>query len=74
MKVSLSDMENFSDKINKIVQNDNLEYIDAIVHFCEESGIEIEIAAKLITPAIRQKIESEAIQNRLIQRYPVLPI
>jgi hypothetical protein len=74
MKVSLSDMEKFSDRINKIVQDDKLEYIDAIVHFCEESGIEVEIAAKLITPAIRQKIEFEAMQNRLIQKYPVLPI
>lgn len=74
MKPSLADMEKFSNTIVEIVERDRIEYIDAIVYYCEEYGMEFEIAAKLITPAIKQHIESEAIQNRLIQSYPVLPI
>ena len=74
MKPSLVEMEKFSRNIIQIVERDKIEYIDAIVYYCDQCGIEVEIAAKLLTPAIRQSIESEAIQNRLIQSYPVLPI
>lgn len=74
MTPSQIEMENFSIKIIDLVKKNKLEYIDAIITYCEESGLEFEIAAKLITPAIKQHIESEAIKYNLIQKYPILPI
>jgi hypothetical protein len=37
-----------------------ISYMDAIVLYCENTGFEIEIAAKLISGALKAKIKTEA--------------
>jgi hypothetical protein len=50
----------FSLKIENLVSEKNIPYMDAIVLHCEESGLEIELAAKLISGALKSKIQLEA--------------
>jgi hypothetical protein len=52
----------------------NLSLIDAITHYCEESGLEVEVAASLINENLKSKIEVEAQTLRFIQRSSRLPI
>jgi len=40
--------------------------IDAIVLYCDEKNIEIETAAALVSPRMKSKIESEAINLNLM--------
>jgi hypothetical protein len=68
------EMEKFSKKIIALVSKDNISYIDAVTGYCEEVGLEIEVAAKLVTPFIVSKISEEARNNNLIEKFPVLPI
>ena len=35
-------------------------YMDAIIQYCSDTGLEIEIAAKLISGALKSKIKVEA--------------
>lgn len=68
------EMEKFSRKIIDLVSRDKISYIDAVTEYCEEVGLEVEIAAKLVTPFIVSKISEEARKNNLIEKIPVLPI
>lgn len=52
--------EKFAEEIESIVQNTNMNHIDAIVEFCEEKGIEIESVSKLISRPLKEKIKYEA--------------
>lgn len=70
--INITEIERFSNKITEIVVKDNIGYIDAITEYCESIGLEIEIAAKLLSPPLKMKIEEEAMRNNLIEKYPVL--
>ena len=74
MKPKLEEIEKFSRNIIELVDKDNIGYIDAITEYCESIGLEVELAAKLITPFIISKISEEARKNNLLERVPVLPI
>lgn len=74
MTPKIEEMEVFSTKIMSLVENDNISYMEAIVEYCDSVGLEVEIAAKLITPSIISKISEEAMRNNLIEKIPVLPI
>lgn len=47
-------------EIEEIVYMKDVSYMDAIILFCEEKGYEIELAAKLISGALKSKIKLEA--------------
>jgi hypothetical protein len=50
----------FSLKIENLVSEKNIPYMDAIVMHCESTGLEIELAAKLVSGALKSKIQLEA--------------
>ena len=68
------EMESFSRAIISLAENDRLSYLEAVTEHCEKIGLEIEIAATLITPHLVSKISEEARRNNLIEKSPVLPI
>lgn len=71
-KPKIEEMEKFSNTILEIVKRDNLEYIEAITEYSESIGLEIDVAASLITPFLKDKIVDEARRNNLIEKTPVL--
>ena len=54
------EMTTFSLNIETLVSKKNIPYMDAIIMYCEESGLEVELAAKLISGALKSKIQIEA--------------
>lgn len=70
----VEEKEKFSKQIISLVEKDKISYIDAITEYCETIGLEVDVAAKLITPSIIAKISEEAMKNNLIEKHPVLPI
>ena len=50
----------FSLTIEKLAKEKNTSYMDAIILYCEQTGFEIEVAAKLISGALKSKIKMEA--------------
>lgn len=76
--------ENFMDKnkfsmtIENIVKDSNktLNYIDAIIDFCDSKDLEIESVVKLIAPSLKEKIKAEATRLNYIKKTTrgVLPI
>lgn len=53
-----------------------MEYIDAVVHWCEKNKIEVEYAAALVKkdPAMKAKIQVEAENLNVLKRGARLPI
>jgi hypothetical protein len=60
MMISREEITNFSFKIEEIVEDKDVSYMDAVLIFCEETGFEIEMAAKLISSSLKSKIKIEA--------------
>jgi hypothetical protein len=50
----------FSLAIETLARDKNTSYMDAIVLYCEKTGLEVEVAAKLISGALKSKLKIEA--------------
>jgi hypothetical protein len=50
----------FSLTIEKLAREKNTSYMDAILLYCEDTGFEVEVAAKLISGTLKSKIKLEA--------------
>lgn len=57
---SKDEMTTFSLSIESIVAKKNIPYMDAVIMYCEETGLEVELAAKMISGALKSKIQIEA--------------
>jgi hypothetical protein len=64
------DKESFFEIIEKISTSFNLSYIDSVLYFCEKMDVEIDDPSiiKLICPALRSKLEEDAIRLHLIKK------
>ena len=50
-----------------MVANTSLNYIEAIVEYCKTTGLEVELAATLITQNLKSKIELDAMNNNMLK-------
>ena len=58
----------FAAEIEKLVKNEKLNYIDAIVLFCEENNIEIDSITKLISKPLKEKLKCDAQQLNFMKK------
>jgi hypothetical protein len=54
------EMLKFSLQIEQVVANTDYTYIEAIAEHCKGTGLELEVAASLITPNLKSKIYEQA--------------
>lgn len=60
MQVSRDEIVSFSCEIERIVYDKDVSYMEAILIYCENTGFEVELAAKLISDTLKYKIKMEA--------------
>jgi len=58
----------FAQDIEGIVKDDNLGYIDAIVHYCDQNAIDVESVPKLISKPLKEKLKWEATELNFLKR------
>ena len=59
----------FAQEIENLVQvNDEMNYIDAIVYFCEQNNIDLESVPKLISKPLKEKIKYEATELNFLKK------
>jgi len=59
----------FAQEIENLVQvNAEMNYIDAIVHFCEQNNIDLESVPKLISKPLKEKIKYEAMELNFLKK------
>ena len=71
---SRDEIKEFSVMIEQMATNQKVGLMDAICHHCKESGLEVEVAATLISSALKAKIKEEAQELNLIKKSSKLPI
>ena len=71
---SRDEIKEFSMLIEQMASEKHLGLMDAICHHCKESGLEIEVAASMISSALKAKIREEAQELNLLKKNSKLPI
>jgi hypothetical protein len=66
----------FPSEIEKIVQDKQIEYMEAVILWCENNGLEIEFAGELIrrNAVLKSKIQFEAENLNFMKKSARLPI
>jgi hypothetical protein len=54
------EISDFSMMIEELVWEKDISYMEAVVLYCEQTGFEIELAAKMISGVLKSKIKFEA--------------
>jgi hypothetical protein len=60
--------DKFSQRIETIVRDSHISYIDAILQFCEENSVEVETIPKLISKPLKEKLKYEATQLNFLKK------
>lgn len=59
----------FAQEIEKLVQtNPDMNYIDAVIHFCEMNKIDLDSVSKLISKPLKEKIKYEAMELNFLKK------
>ena len=60
--------QRFSIEIEKIVAEESLNYIDAIVHYCDANNLEVDSITKLMSKPLKEKLKWDAIQLNFMKK------
>ena len=61
--------DKFTNDIENLVQNNNdMNYIEAICHYCDENHIEIDNVNKLLSKPLKEKLKCNAINLNYLKR------
>ena len=52
--------QKFAIEIEKIVSEEDINYIDAIVHYCDSNSLEVDSVTKLISKPLKEKLKWDA--------------
>jgi len=74
--VKMRSNEDFIKEIERLVKTKNIEFFEAVLHYCEMNNIEVETAASLVKQngALKAKIQYEAENLNLMKKTARLPI
>ena len=64
----------FYTKIQELVEETRLSYMDAVLHYCDQNGMEPETAAQLINGKLKAQIREEAEELNFLPKTAKLPI
>lgn len=63
----------FSKKVEELVRTKKMEYIEAIVYYCEKNNLDEQDIKKYISDPIKNKIEAEAMKLNYLPKSNELP-
>ena len=58
----------FALEIEKIVAEEKLNYIDAIVHYCEVNELEVDSVTKLVSKSLKERLKYDAISLNFMKK------
>ena len=68
LKEKFLDQNKFTQDVEQLVLNTELNYIEAIISYCEEKNIEFESVGKLISKPLKDKLKAEATELNYLNR------
>ncbi len=61
------EMSKFAKAIDALVANTDYNHIEAIVEYCKQTGLEIEVAATLVNANLKAKLTADAMDNNMLK-------
>jgi len=58
----------FALEIENIVISEGMNYIDAIVHYCEMNNLEVESITKLVSKPLKERLKNDAINLNFMKK------
>lgn len=77
MKVSgMKSAAEFAAEIEKFVKTNKVEYLDAIMHYAESYGVEVETLASMVkqNANLKLRLQAECERTNLVEKTASLPI
>lgn len=68
------EMFKFQEEIEKLISGTDYNYMEAIVEYCNRTGMEIEVASSLVNKDLKAKIEIDAQELNMLPKTHRLPI
>ena len=68
------EMFKFQEEIEKLISGTDYNYMEAIVEYCNRTGMEIEVASTLVNKDLKAKIEIDAQELNMLPKTHRLPI
>ena len=72
--MALVTAKTFTLTIENIAKEKQITHMDAVLHYCEQEGIEPESITSLISKGLKEKIEANARDLNFLPKQPQLPI
>jgi len=66
--INIQSVIKFSSDIEILVGTKKISYLEAIMQYIEEQKLDIEVVPKLLSPALKQKLEREATNLNLLHK------
>ena len=60
--------EKFAEEIESLVLRTKMNYIDAIVEYCEVNNIEVDTVGKMISKPLKEKIKYDAMELNFLKK------
>ena len=60
--------DKFAEEIEALVLRTKMNYIDAIVMYCEDNSLEIETIVKLVSKPLKEKIKCDAMELNVLKK------
>lgn len=73
-KPNSEEIQKFSIMIEEMASELGCNRLDAILHHCENTGLEVEVAGTLISNVLKSKIREESEKENLVKKISKLPI
>ena len=74
MPLQIQSSNEFYIKIQELVKETKLSYMDAVLHYCDQNGMEPETAAQLVNSKLKAQIREEAEELNFLPKTAKLPI
>lgn len=72
--ISKTEMHEFEQKIDDLVKKKQVNYIDAIVEYCQENDIDFEVVPSLTSKSLKAKLANDAQSLNYLPKKSKLPI
>ena len=72
--LNLNDRNKFNNEINQLVSTTSMNYIDAILHYCDQNGLEAETVKGLISAENKENLRNDAESLNFFPKTSKLPI
>ena len=73
-KTLQENMEDFFQEIENRVYQHDIGWLEAILEYCEDTGLEPDRVSKLVSPNLKSKFEMEAKSLNFIKKSSKLPV